>query len=83
MKADDLLCSRNARPPKERRKDMGSFFAPGTRGLRRPSFDGRSQKLLTPLLAKHWGRAFERTRAVGNSLQPPSIRGFEQGADTE
>jgi hypothetical protein len=53
MEPDDLLCSRNARPPKGRRKGVRAFFAPGARALRRASLDGRSQKLLTPLLGWH------------------------------
>ncbi len=53
METDDLLCSCNARSPKGRRKDVRAFFAPGARALRRASLDGRSQKLLTPLLGWH------------------------------
>ena len=50
MDPDDLLCSRNARPQKVWRKGMRRFLCSGARALRRASLDGRSQKLLTPLL---------------------------------
>jgi hypothetical protein len=54
----DPLCSRNARPPKVRRKGVRRFFAPGARVLRRASLDGRSRKLLTSLLG--WVMNWER-----------------------
>ena len=51
---------------------MGAFFAPGTRALRRASFDGRSRTLLTSLLGcvLNWRREYEWTRAVEDQSAP-------------
>jgi len=48
-----------------------AFFAPGARALRRALLDGRSQKLLTPLLVGiEMGKHYEWTRAVEDQSAP-------------
>ena len=58
---------------REGRGRLGHPPARGTRALRRTSLDGRSRKLLTPLLgqALKWGRAYAWTRAVRDGLAAP------------
>jgi hypothetical protein len=64
-------CSRNAHAQKGKRKGVRTFFAPGARALRRASLDGRSQKLLTPLLVGiEMGKHYEWTRAMEDQSAP-------------
>jgi hypothetical protein len=75
METDDLLCSRNARLKKVRRRVKEAFFAPGARALRRASLDGRSRKLPSPSLG--WLMSWENVsvgRAQWTINQPPSLK---------
>ena len=48
MEADDLLCSRNARPQKDGRERPGALLARRTRTVKLCSFDARNKGSLGP-----------------------------------
>ena len=49
MEADDLLCSRNVRPPKDGEEWPGALLARRTRTIRMCLFDARSKGQPWPL----------------------------------
>jgi hypothetical protein len=80
MEPDDLLCSRNARPQKVRRKGMRSFLC--SRSARPQKDLARRLQSKTPhalaWLSIEWIRDYEWTCSVDNYPRPPLGKRHEQ-----
>jgi len=76
MEIDDLLCLRNARPPKDGRGSLAVLLARGTRTIGMGSFDARNRGTTRLPLKVKWG--IGTTRAVEDRSVPIPKDGNEQ-----